>query len=163
MNDFSNDVLELPISCFDNPTFVDTRIVEAYMIWPTDTAARNRAIHTARVQCQVPDLPDFDADRLQMHAYFAREAMPTEFIKREAYIPYNYGHLAGIILKHVVEQVALDRTSEKAKMEWIIDNVSKTVFPALRLRPYTIRNTLWPNFRKVSHMWAAYIFRRRFR
>src|SRR4051812_14221513 len=83
-------------------------------------------------------------------------AMPPAVLRTAAKKPRDRGPIAGIITKHLIEQVILNPRSEKASSDWIINDLSNRVWPQVRLKPNTIRNSVLPTFRKVSHLWAAY-------
>jgi hypothetical protein len=150
-------VLELPAKCIHQPTRLDLAIVENYMLWPNDPIARERGFEAATAVSINERSHELTSEQLRFFLNFAVGCAPIKEIQEAAKAPFLRGFLAGIILRHVVFEVIVDPNSSKASMSWIIQHLSERIWPRERLRPQTIRNDLWSNFRCVSHFWAAYV------
>jgi len=152
--------LELSDDCLSRPLPADLITLGAHMLWPgeKDTDERESAIRSGHLNILISDwqIPQEFAKQI---ASDALDALPMKTIQESAQARRTKGYIAGVILRHVISEVALDRMSEKAQVSWIIDELfskpPKKGAPR-RQRPRTIENTVWKDFRKVSHFWASY-------
>jgi hypothetical protein len=150
-------ILELSGDSLEEMTQLDVLAVEALMLWPDDPVARNDALTTTTNEFANRHLPILPPDLLRSLFSTAHEAIPLKTIRQLAEGPFLHGCIAGIILAHTVNEVAINAKSEKASIGWIIKKLSKSIYPKWRLMPKTIENAVWPKFRSVSHFWAAYV------
>jgi hypothetical protein len=150
-------ILQLSGDSLEEMTQLDVFAVEAQMLWPDDPVARKDALTTTTNEFAYRQLPILPPGLLRCLFSTAHEATPFKTIQQSAEVPFLHGCIPGIILAHTVGEVAINPKSEKASIGWIIEKLSKSVYPKWRLMPKTIENTVWPKFRSVSHFWAAYV------
>jgi hypothetical protein len=150
------DQLELSDECLSRPLPIDLITLGAHMLWPDDTDVRNDAIDSGQLKILISDwiVPQ---ELVQQISSAALDATPIKVLQECAKAPFVHGFIAGTILNHIIGEVAVDKNSERASIQYAISHLSKMFYPRWRLAPKTIENTVWPEFRKVSHYWAAYV------
>jgi hypothetical protein len=154
-------ILSFVDNSLTHPSRLDAAYLEATMLWPTDKDAdkrtRDEALKTStsefgRSIWQI--LPAEVADQLFA---LAADTFPPRAMKDLSNEPFLHGFIAGRILRLVVSRVSRGVDDETASMDWIVNSLSKEYSPNWRLRPRTIQNKIWHNFRCVAHLWAAWI------
>jgi hypothetical protein len=156
MNETSTEILELSSRCLKNPTQLDVLTLEVHMLFPNDPVARKNARITTGLEFanrQRDNLPDdFFRDLFQL----ASEAMPLKALQQSALVPFKRGLMAGIILSEAIASASEGEKSKRRSQSSTIRKLSDK-FKRDRHSPQTINGVVWPEFRKVSHYWAAYI------
>ena len=143
--------LELSDDCLSRPMPADLITLGAHMLWPDDADARNGAIKSGHLKILISDFV-IPQEIAQQIASDALDAVPIKTLQNSAKERLVHGYMAGQILKHVISEVSIDRNSDKASVGWITKKLSKPSSTTSR----TIENTIWKDFKKVSHFWAAY-------
>src|SRR5260370_20468671 len=145
--------LELSHNCLNRPMPADLITLGAHMLWPAEKDAEERkgAIQSGHLNILISDW-QIPQELTKQIASDALAAAPIKTIQESAAARLRHGYMAGIILRHVIREVAIDRSSEKAQVGWITKRLSKSSSATSR----TIENTTWKDFKKVSHFWAAY-------
>jgi hypothetical protein len=148
--------LELSDDCLSHPVPADLITLGANMLWPDDLDVRDRAVKSGHLKILISDwvIPQELAQQISSDAL---DATPMVAIQESAKLPFVHGFIAGTILHTIVSEVAVEKNSDRASMQRVIADLSKIFYPRWRLAPKTIENTVWPQFRKVAHYWAAYI------
>lgn len=158
--------LEIPLSfnALIAPQVSDMIEVEAMMLWPKDKAARDRAIRSATA-LHVKNVLDYKSinseEEWKSIAELLQGADPIDNIHsivRAKDSPFVRGVVAGQIVRMVIGN---DIRAKKAEMPIgeAVKALSKIFNGQFRLLPQTIENVVWPVFRPVAHLWAAYLER----
>jgi len=156
MSETSTETLELSSRCLEIPTQFDVLTLEAHMLFPNDPVARKNARTTSglefanRQRDKLPD--DFFRDLFDL----AFEAMPLKVLQQSALAPFKRGVIAGIMLSEAIASASEGGKSKRSSLSSTIKKLSNT-FKQDRYSPQTINCVVWPEFKKVSHYWAAYI------
>jgi hypothetical protein len=162
-----NGKLDLPLDCLFEATAtrLHLAVIQAVMLWPNDAPSRTRALHSEAVEflrrgpneadagfLAREDLRciDFDFEAFE----FAAAATPIRDIIAQAREPYVHGMIAGFVLDQTVGKVALQR--KDARVADSIQAAEKAFWPKWRVMAKTINNSTWPQYRRVSHLWAAH-------
>jgi hypothetical protein len=143
--------MELSDDCLSRPLPADLITLGAHMLWPDDADARDGAIESGHLKILISDFV-IPQEIAQQIASFALDAVPVKTLQESVKERLVRGYMAGLILRHVIREVSIDRNSEKASVGWITKQLTKPSSAT----PRTIENTTWKEFRKVSHFWAAY-------
>jgi hypothetical protein len=112
---------------------------------------RNNAIKSGHLKILISNFV-IPQEFAQLIASDALDAVPIKTLQKSTKERHVHGYIAGLILRHVVSEVLIDRNSDKASVGWITKKLSKPSSATSR----TIENTIWRDFKKVSHFWAAY-------
>ena len=154
MSSTSIEALELSSGCLEMPTQLDVLTLEAHMIFPNDPVARKNARITtgfefANRQSEIlPD--DFFRDLFPL----AVDAMPLKMLQQSALTPFKRGFIAGMMLTQAIASATASRKSKHNSLTATIKDLSDHFQGH---SPKTINSVVWPEFKKVSHYWAAYI------
>lgn len=131
-------------------------VIEGVMLWPgendEDKEQRRRAIERSEVEYyKEKELNEIDKADL-----FARAdaAYPLAALQPHAVKPYHHGMFAGIVLHTVLELIAGD--PDNASLGRAIEMTLLAFPPGRQLSNATFNKTIWPKFRCVAHLWAAY-------
>jgi hypothetical protein len=76
-------------------------------------------------------------------------------VQQLALTPYKRGLIAGIMLRDVIAAAADGGRPKDGSLGSIIKILSGRF--GYKYSPQTINSEVWPEFKKVSHFWAAYI------
>jgi hypothetical protein len=116
--------LDLSDDCLSRPLPADLITLGAHMLWPggKDTDERESAIQSGHLNILISgwQIPQEFAKQI---ASDALDALPMKKIQESAQARRTQGYIAGIILRHVISEVALNRMSERAQVSWIIDEL----------------------------------------
>lgn len=134
-------------------------VIEGAMLWPgendEDEEQRRRALDRSEVEyCQDKELNEIDKAGL-----FARAdaAYPLPALQPHAVKPYYHGMFAGNVLHNVLGLIACD--PDNASLGNAIEMALLAFPPGKQLSKATFNKTIWPKFRCVAHLWAAYFSR----
>jgi hypothetical protein len=157
MSERSTEILELSSRCLENPTLFDVLALEAHMLFPNDPVARKKARTTSELEAAI-----IESDSLPDHFFrdcfsLALKAKPLEMVQQLALTPFKRGVIAGIMLTQAIASAAGGRKSKHNSLTATIKVLSNR-FRGDRYSPQTINGVVWPEFKKVSHYWAAYLF-----
>jgi hypothetical protein len=131
---------------------LDVLALEAHMLFPNDLVARQNARITAGIEFANRQRLPIDHDLFKL----AFDAMPLKALQLLARTPFKRGVIAGIMLSEAIASASERDSSERTSQRSTIKRLSKT-FKQDRYSPQTINCVVWPEFKKVSHYWAAYI------
>jgi hypothetical protein len=129
-------------------------VIECTMLWPgeKDDEQRHRACDRSVVEYFKRRNEELtETDKADLFA-LADAAHPLPAIQAAARKPFLHGMIAGNVLHNVVGLIACCGQ----------DNVSlgkairMAVPPGKQLSVSTFNSTVWPKFRCVAHLWAAY-------
>jgi hypothetical protein len=126
------------------------------MLWPHDEAARERAIVAATGEFGRKTLPFLTEEMKDCLILLGQETWPIAEISKLANKPSLKGGLAGKILHRVVARILSN--SENGSIGDVKKEISQIFPPSKHLGIKTI-DTIWTDYRRVSHFWAAYIDR----
>ncbi len=143
--------LTIPIGleALENPARLHLSMIEATMLWPSDKAAREAALTTAAIEHSAPYVDGLEPEDLRLFAELSRLSFPLDHIRHGALTPFRRGAIAGMVLRECVGRVALGHTiTLAAEFRRVAgDTVTKKIFD----------NDLWPSFRPVAPLWAAWL------
>lgn len=148
--------LDLPPECATSPTRVDVLLLEAFMLWPDDQTARQRAMASG-ILAHARELAAAGVDREDMLsglAQFALDVDPPETIRERARPRFVEGLVAGLVVWRALALNEHDPGS--AAISKSVGDIAQRVWPAWRLSPKSINNKVLPRFRAVVHLWCAY-------
>ena len=149
-------VLDIHQSAIDHPIRLDLAMIEAEMLWPHDDGARNRAIKAAFAQQYIAAAKAQDS-MIDAESAEALHAAPRLVnINEGAEVPFRHGIVAGRILLESVVAASIDYPTSP------IPALKRQLAAAFRndqVSESSINNTIWPRYRSVSHLWAAYLER----
>jgi hypothetical protein len=140
----------LELAPFSYPTALDQAALAAHMLWPHDRDEEQRSILIDRltVECLRGAFSELsEVDKGDLFAC-ADRAPGLTAIHAAAKPAFRSGYVAGIVLHNVLTS----GTSTGAA----ITKVVKSLPAAMRLSASTFNNSIWPEFRPVAHLWAAY-------
>jgi hypothetical protein len=158
--DFSISSIGSSFGC----TQLDVLTIEAHMLFPNDEVARNEARTTSGIEFAnrhrhlLPD--DFFKDLFQI----AANAKPLKVLQKASQPLFTRGIIVGAMLHHALgsaeestehEARPVHGTSPHRSLNHAVKALSKALGP--KYSPQTINSSVWPEFRKVSHYWAAHI------
>ena len=153
------EYLDLREDCLTAPTRWDCAIIEARMLWPHDSDTRDRYLSAVSVKVAVASI-----DRVPL-----TKPSPTEVREfGEALLSaprvedftvagnraYIHGVVAGKILFEAVGRH--DIGSKNTGLSTIKSELADHLGRGQHLSQKTIDNTVWPRYRSVAHLWAAY-------
>src|ERR1700676_2702386 len=104
----SMEIIDLEADCLANPSRLDLANIEARMLWPHDPAARNQAMTTSTAEMGRQILPILSEQLVRELVPIALSATPLDAVQGSAKEPFVHGYIAGIILNHIVGEVAVD-------------------------------------------------------
>jgi hypothetical protein len=154
MTETSTEILELSSSCLENPTQLDVLALEAHMLFPNDPVARKNARTTTGLEFATRERDNLPDDFLRALFPLAVDAMPLKLLQQSALTPFKRGFIAGIMLTQAIASAAEGRKSRHNSLSATIKELSNRFEGH---SPQTINGVVWPEFKKVSHYWAAYI------
>jgi hypothetical protein len=149
------EAIEIPISCIDFPTELSVIVLQTYMLFPDAPAARAKALkiferELARRQRRNNTAVFVDT------AEEKSNTMALKQLQHSLREEFERAMATGFILIRIVQESALDRSSEDARMKTIKAKMSG-FFKIIEISPKTFENTVWNKYRKVSHFWAAFV------
>jgi hypothetical protein len=154
MTETSAEILELSSRCLENPTQLDVLTLEAHMLFPNDPIARKSARTTTELEAATRERDSLPDHFFRNHFSLALRAKPLEMVQQEALTPYKRGLIAGIMLRDVIAAAADGGRPKDGSLGSIIKILSGRF--GYKYSPQTINSEAWPEFKKVSHFWAAY-------
>lgn len=144
----------------------DVALIEGVMLWPgeDDEDQRRQAFERSVVEIVRPPgfgaLPETAGGDLFA---LADAAYPLPAIQAWAVKPFLHGVFAGNVLHNVLDLIACDpgNASLGKAIEMAIPGarqLSSSTFKCT-IAISTFNNTIWPKYRCVAHLWAAYYAR----
>lgn len=157
-----NRVLALRPDCMTDPMRGDLVPLEAIMLWPgdKDEASRAECENTVKIQFGIElagTLPNgsLQSDEFLQLASAAAMVTPLNDIRERAQNklggPFVKGFIAGRVLLTALER------APRGKMPSIYTDVAKSFAPVWNIAAKSIESRVWPDYRCVSHFWAAWI------
>ena len=142
--------LRLSANCLSHPLASDMAEIHAAMLWPDNKETRIDVVAAILVDCLlssrnsipevlVPSIMNVAAKSVPLHE--RREQNGRSDLELR-------GIVAGMILNSAL--------STDMSMKKIIQVIARTFDRATRLGPKTIENSVWPTFKPVAHLWAAW-------
>jgi hypothetical protein len=158
----------LPIdsSIVSNPSRLHLSIIESWMLWPHDETKRLDAYKSAVVMLGHDAKREEKLDRETLEELFdlAVEAKPLNQITELAMGPFPKIPLTDSPLKQGLTAgniliAALEGKNEKGDRltRGEIDKKITKLFAPQKGNNSSFVNTIWQNYRRVSHLWAAHI------
>jgi hypothetical protein len=154
-------VFNLPLSA-DISRF-DVTFVEAVMLWPGETEAQGQAFERSVVEIVKPGFGALPATVNADLFALADAAYPLPAIQARATKPHLHGMIAGKVLNNLLALITCD--PDNASMAKAIEmalptakQLSSSTFNCT-ISSSTFNHTIWPKFRCVAHLWAAYLSR----
>ena len=155
MTETSTEFLELSSRCLENPTQIDVFTLSAHMLFPNDPVARENARRTTALELANRQCDNLPNDLLRYLFPLAVEAMPLKLLQQSALTPFKRGVIAGRMLTQAIASAAEGGKSKRISQSAAIKVLSDRF--GYKSSPQTINGVVWPEFKKVSHYWAAYI------
>jgi hypothetical protein len=153
-------MIALPIdqSSIDNPRRIDVGRIAEVMLWPCDEETRAKAMLVEqclwdRSLLEQGQLLPSEIAALAKAGIDAPAA--ADMAKANAKVFVN-GYVAGLILHNAVS--AAEKHPKDAAIQATVKRISESFGLEWRLRPQTINNHIWPRYRPVAHLWAAFVF-----
>jgi hypothetical protein len=143
-----------------------TRLALAYfdgiMLWPHDQAQRAEAMKSSiatfiktAIDAAVPPM-NLMIER-DWYA-LAQEALPMRLVSDQSKTAFRHGVLAGELLAAAVNE---HTASGSVKLESLKTEMTsakrRKSHKTLDISRSTLENTIWPRYKPVSHLWAAYV------
>ena len=159
------EYLDLREDCLAAPTRWDLAVIEARMLWPHDPDMRGRYLSAVSVKVAVSTIgrvplqeptPPTPAEVREFGEAMLSAPRVEDFTKAGVRAR-KHGVVAGMILYEAVGRH--DIGSENTEMSVIKSALVALLGPEQRLSQKTIDNTVWPRYRPVAHLWAAFIDR----
>lgn len=122
------------------------------MMFPDDPTLRADAIMEAFVRSGREHIDSMDPEMLRSYARLASEAPNTADVVRTVEVGGRWiaGTIAGGTLYHVLASGG-EMTLTEARQR-----VCARLKGVYQIEPKTIENDIWPRFKRVAHLWAAY-------
>jgi hypothetical protein len=156
----TGETIEIRLDCLAAPLRSDLIGIESVMLWPRDIKARTEAEQAAVVAAglEMAKGLNWGSDALLELAGVAADAIPLREIHKWTTVtkggPFVQGLIAGEILFQSVSRSVIN--SPDASMKRIVADVSKKFSAIWLVKPKTIENKVWPEYRSVAHLWASY-------
>jgi hypothetical protein len=154
------ETIEIRRDCLAAPLRSDLIGIESVMLWPKDIKSRTEAEQAAVVAAgfEMAKGLNLGSDVLLELVGAAANAIPLREIHKWTTVtnggPFVQGLIAGEILFQSTSRTATN--SPDASMKRIVADVSKMYSAIWLVKPKTIENTVWPQYRSVAHLWAAH-------
>jgi hypothetical protein len=155
-------ILDLRPDCLNKPSRLDLARIEVVMLWPQDETQRARALEAAAVQSLGEMVEQLGADETPVAITVSDLKALTRRIlgaprltalQQEVRRPFTRGLVAGLLLYEVVGWASLNPAiAGLGRVKAHI--VKRRIFPRVSVK--TIDNIIWPSFKPVAHLWAAY-------
>jgi hypothetical protein len=130
--------------------------VEAVMLWPHDPDARARSLEVSTMRDSLDRMKDADFTMTAAEVAEVAErvwTLPTvQELQEEARGPTKHGLTAGMLLRWLI---SADQAGETMTLEDGAQRVERAMREH-RVGYKTVRNTAWPRYRDVAHLWAAH-------
>jgi hypothetical protein len=130
--------------------------VEAVMLWPHDPEARARSLEVSTMRDSLDRMKgaDFTMTAAEVAEVAERVwTLPTvQELQEEARGPTKHGLTAGMLLRWLI---SADQAGEAMTLEDGAQRVERAMREH-RVGYKTVRNTAWPRYRDVAHLWAAH-------
>ena len=123
-----------------------------------DSRARAKALQTARVNLYAKTEAYWTPILALILSIWRLGRGPIDEMAARAKSPFVYGMISGCVLAETVGKITLRRRKE-ASMGHSIDIASKAFYPRWRVSVKTINTLIWPKYKSVAHLWAAYWLR----
>jgi hypothetical protein len=149
-------ILKLSPDCIENTTQWDLSIIQAWMLWPHDEAKRDSAIVSATIEFGRSIEPILSDDVMRGLFLMAVPAQPLVEVQKRTEAPHLNGAIAGKILHRLVRRMLNGETGGSLSK---VQNEITASFQASDHKGANTIKTIWGNYRRVSHFWAAYIDR----
>ncbi len=156
-------VLDLTPGCLEANNRADIHYLEALMLWPPDRpengAARRRWMNAAMVRHHADHLHELSEGDVREVLQIAADTIPIGELRSIATERMQQGVVAGAILRESIQAAAFaNGTVNKGKVQTSFVERTRALRRKfeVRLENKTIDNALWPQYRSVAHLWAAY-------
>jgi len=151
--------LPLDSTIVSNPSRYHLAIIESWMLWPTDETKRLDAYKSAVVafgQELRREGKKLDHSTIAELLDLAADATPLNRMAGLVEDPYRDGLMAGNVL--IVALTGSDEKGNRLKLGDIYKKLRESFAPqARKINNSSFVNTIWQNYRSVSHLWAAHI------
>jgi hypothetical protein len=148
----------LPIdsTVVSNPDRMHLSIIESWMLWPDDEAKRLDAYKAAVVEIgrDLTHQIKLEPAILEDLFYLAADAKPLDQLRGMFMTPFQQGLMAGNIL--IAAVTGKDAKGGPLKLGDINEKLRK-LFARGPNSNSSFVNTIWKQYRAVSHLWAAHI------
>jgi len=133
------------------------------MLWPEDEAARARWLDAAMTREAAEHADEMSETLLRGAVRLAAKTTPIDELQKAAEDRFGHGWIAGEVLRRAVGRASLSDES-RINVGMIIEQIVQGFKPfrvAGKIHstptPKTIVNVIWPRYRPVAHLWAAYV------
>lgn len=156
--------LDIAPAHLSQPHRVTLDYINSVMLYPGDAEGRERAFGAARVQhiiCETERMGregwECDYDTFILVLKFAAKYPPLEQIQEDLKPRMLKGATAGHLLREYIGRSAIMRPgSARSSMSAIKKEISG-YSGAMKFSSSTVDNVIWPEYRSVSHLWAAWV------
>lgn len=146
--------LELRDDCLHSPMRLDLVQVEGVMLFPDDVELRSRMVRGGFVQdARTRIIEDAPSDFLVRIARAAVDAPDLPTMYRESDPRLWQGAIAGERLRWAI---GLNKTQGNTTLADVDKLLCDQLSKHHQVEPKTILNRIWPTFKCVSHLWAAW-------
>lgn len=155
--------LELREGWYNNPGRLDLAVIEAEMLWPDKKDIRERYIQTITVEIAKGIQPTLQFDEgpatedIAFWTKLVTSAKRPEDFQKDAHVRFERGTMAGKVLfdavGHSLAGVDSVRLGDITKRMVGLLNEDLT-----KKSTSSFENRIWPIFRPVSHLWAAWLY-----
>lgn len=146
--------IDLRVGALESPLATDLDRVASVMIWPTDPAAQMAGVETSLVELMMHNRDHLSREGALWVADLARRSLPLAQVQDRAREGFINGVRAGLYLLGTIEGAASG--NNLPVMKSLASQVS-SAFPSSKISAKTFRSYIWPDYRQVSHFWAAWL------
>lgn len=148
--------LDLTADCIRNPTRLDQFEIEAAMLWPENSVARQASVQASLAEFGIDRLDELSQEaRFRLKGYLKAGAPRVADLQPMVEERIWHGTIAGEIVLR--PSVVADFLGAKP-LEDLRKEISARLKPDFQIEPKTMANKAGPlhKFRSVAHMWAAH-------
>jgi hypothetical protein len=152
--------LNLTKSCLATPSRGDLGEIGAAMLWPNDEAQRIRALLSWNFNQLVKNnalvLPKSQLEAQQL-VNFARLTSSDDELNEATKAPFRRGVVAGLLL-HTAISNSVNKIYGPSQFARMKGKLAKDgLFGEKPIDVHTLDNSVWPKYRSVASLWAAYL------
>jgi len=155
-------MIDLTAADLETPSRLSLSRLEGIMLWPDDAAARERAAATAAsqfirdaVRDRWAPMPEGHADLADVLGIIAAGDRVADAVQRDAKARFFEGALVGYTICNLIGEpkngAATTLKESKRRALEKLRGIAGRNFDMKR-----VDNVIWPRFRPVGHLWAAY-------
>jgi len=150
-------VLELDPECLSRPTRLDLATIEAMMLWPNDSEARQRWWRSCALEELGGRIDDMPVEAVREYAKDAM-TLPRISVMREHHEKMWWrGYILGV---QILEATVLATLApERASLRRVQADIARRFKGKFQIEPRTMNNKTGPlaPLRPAAHFWAAHV------